>query len=371
MEKLNLEKNFKNPDNPFRIVFVCAMWLTGFDVKPLSVMYFDKPLKAHSLMQAIARANRVSDGKSNGLIVDYVGIVKELRAALAAYIVGEHKTTDPVIDKEKLYLQIKELTDIIVNFMSNKGYEIERLLEAKDFNKIEEIKNASDIMAQTDETKKRFNAMCRELFHMYKFIIPTEIGKENSAIITAVRAVFNHLNKQQAQADSTELMVSLQKIVDRHIDIKKSINASKEETHFDISNIDFNRLSQEFAKNKHKHLFIDNLRYEIEEHLSVALKNNPRRIDFYKRYEKIIETYNSEQDKVTIEKTFNDLMQLSKDLDEKQKEWIREGFDNQQQMTVFEMLFKETLTSSEIKQVKKVAISLVETINERISQMVH
>ena len=79
MEERNLDDEFKDADNPFRIVFVCAMWLTGFDVKPLSVMYFDKPMKAHGLMQAIARANRVAKGKSNGLIVDYVGVVKALR----------------------------------------------------------------------------------------------------------------------------------------------------------------------------------------------------------------------------------------------------------------------------------------------------
>ena len=73
MEKRELDKEFKDPLNPFRVVFVCAMWLTGFDVKCLSCLYLDKPLKAHTLMQTIARANRVNEGKSNGLIIDYIG----------------------------------------------------------------------------------------------------------------------------------------------------------------------------------------------------------------------------------------------------------------------------------------------------------
>ena len=85
MEKRELDKEFKDASNPFRVVFVCAMWLTGFDVKSLSCLYLDKPLKAHTLMQTIARANRVSEGKSNGLIIDYIGIVKALRKALADY----------------------------------------------------------------------------------------------------------------------------------------------------------------------------------------------------------------------------------------------------------------------------------------------
>ena len=113
------------------------------------------------------------------------------------------------------------------------------------------------------------------------------------------------------------------------------------------------------------------MRAVIEERLAIALKDNPRRVDFFERYEQIIEEYNSEQDKATIEKTFNELMRLSRELDEKQKEWIREGFQSQQQMTVFEMLFKETLTPAEIKKVKSVAIDLVATIDERLGQMVH
>ena len=85
MEKRELDKEFKDVENPLRVVFVCAMWLTGFGVKCLSCLYLDKPLKAHTLMQTIARANRVAEGKSNGLIVDYIGIVKALRKALALH----------------------------------------------------------------------------------------------------------------------------------------------------------------------------------------------------------------------------------------------------------------------------------------------
>ncbi len=83
--RLDMEEAFKSGEHPFRVAIVCAMWLTGFDVPTLSTLYLDKPLKAHTLMQAIARANRVSEGKSNGLIVDYCGILKNLRKALATF----------------------------------------------------------------------------------------------------------------------------------------------------------------------------------------------------------------------------------------------------------------------------------------------
>ena len=374
MEERNLDDEFKDADNPFRIVFVCAMWLTGFDVKPLSVMYFDKPLKAHNLMQAIARANRVAKGKSNGLIVDYVGVVKALRQALADYTRNPDGSGDPedvVIDKDELINHIRELTEQIVSFMNERGFDLETLLAACGFGKLDAIKDAADAMSATDEVKKRFGIMCRMLFKLYRFVTRTEVGEDLACRRDAVRAVYNQINQRRATADTTELMRQVRDIVSEHVEIGKTTEQAKEGTRFDISGIDFDRLGQEFARAKQKHLIISDLRSVIEERLELALADNPLCIDFYKRYEEIISAYNKEQDKALIEKTFNDLMKLSEDLDERQREWVREGFQNQQQMTVFEMLFKDTLTPSEIRKVKNVCIEMVEAIEKRLSEMVH
>lgn len=374
MEERNLDDEFKDADNPFRIVFVCAMWLTGFDVKPLSVMYFDKPLKAHNLMQAIARANRVAKGKSNGLIVDYVGVVKALRQALADYTRNPDGSGDPedvVIDKDELINHIRELTEQIVSFMNERGFDLETLLAACGFGKLDAIKDAADAMSATDEVKKRFGIMCRMLFKLYRFVTRAEVGEDLAYRRDAVRAVYNQINQRRATADTTELMRQVRDIVSEHVEIGKTTEQAKEGTRFDISGIDFDRLGQEFARAKQKHLIISDLRSVIEERLELALADNPLRIDFYKRYEEIISAYNKEQDKALIEKTFNDLMKLSEDLDEKQREWVREGFQNQQQMTVFEMLLKDTLTPSEIRKVKSVCIEMVEAIEKRLSEMVH
>lgn len=374
MEERMLDEEFKDPDNPFRIVFVCAMWLTGFDVKPLSVMYFDKPMKAHGLMQAIARANRVAEGKSNGLIVDYVGVVKALRAALADYTCdpdGKGNPDDVVVDKDELIERIEDLTAQIVAFMAKRGCDLESLLCAEGFGKIEAIRDAADVMCATDEVKKRFNIMCRMLFRMYRFVVRREVSEDLACRRDAIRAVYNQVNRQRAASDTTELMRQVHDIVGAHLVVSAQDDALKEGTRFDISGIDFDRLAQEFAKVKQKHLLIDDLRGVIELRLEQALKDNPLRIDFYERYERIIKCYNEEQDKALIEKTFNDLMKLSQDLDDKQKAWVREGFQNQQQMTVFEMLFKDTLTPAEIREVKSVCIEMVCAIEERLGQMVH
>ena len=126
MEKRELDKEFKDSKNPLRVVFVCAMWLTGFDVKCLSCLYLDKPLKAHTLMQTIARANRVAEGKSNGLIIDYIGIVKALRKALADYTanVGGGGGTDPTVDKDELIARIIETIDKAKTFLSENDFDL-------------------------------------------------------------------------------------------------------------------------------------------------------------------------------------------------------------------------------------------------------
>ena len=138
VEKRELDKEFKDSGNPLRVVFVCAMWLTGFDVKCLSCLYLDKPLKAHTLMQTIARANRVSEGKSNGLIVDYIGIVKALRKALADYTanVGGNGGTDPTIDKDELITRIMDTIAKAKSFLAEKDFDLQLLIDAYDFMKL-------------------------------------------------------------------------------------------------------------------------------------------------------------------------------------------------------------------------------------------
>ena len=125
MEKRELDKEFKDSDSNFRVVFVCAMWLTGFDVKSLSCLYLDKPLKAHTLMQTIARANRVAAGKSNGLIIDYIGIVGALKKALNDYTANKNgrNAIDPTVNKEELIGQIIKIIRIyLTNAFINKSH---------------------------------------------------------------------------------------------------------------------------------------------------------------------------------------------------------------------------------------------------------
>lgn len=102
------------------LVFACAMWLTGFDVKCLSCLYLDKPLKAHTLMQTIARANRVAEGKSSGLIIDYIGIIK----APAGYTANASGagSVGPTVDREKLIARILEIIASAESFLAGRDF---------------------------------------------------------------------------------------------------------------------------------------------------------------------------------------------------------------------------------------------------------
>lgn len=369
MEKRELDKEFRDPDNPFRVVFVCAMWLTGFDVKPLSVMYFDKPMKAHSLMQAIARANRVSEGKSNGLIVDYIGVVKALRRALAEYTRDPSgaQGESPVLDKEQLIRNVRTLLSSIDEFLEEHGFKLESLLSAQGFQRLAMMREGADAMCAGDETKKRFGIMSRELFKLFKFMERSDVSENDWAMRDAIDAIYKEITKRRDVPDTGAVMVQLQSIIDEHVSVDETNKSNPAK--FDISSIDFNILHQEFEKTKEKNLTLGKMRSVIERRLEVALSENPARADFFTRYQDIIDRYNQEQDRATIEATFEALMKLSRDLDDEQKRYVREGFTNEEQLAVFDMVYKDSLTKSEIKQVKKMCVQLVEAVQEKLAVM--
>lgn len=372
MEKRELDKEFKDPDNPFRIVFVCAMWLTGFDVQCLSTIYLDKPLKAHTLMQTIARANRVYDGKSNGLIVDCVGVVKALRRALADYTktVGGG-SVDPTPDKSVLLARIFEVMREITDYMASHDFSLTVLVSASGFDKLALVQSGANAMCANDETKKRFEIMARELFKLFKFVEREDVTDDHRAYKNAISAVYDMMQEKRKLADTTDLMVAVNQIVSEYVTVKKNEAGLVESKRFDISKIDFDRLRQEFSRARNRNLLLKDLKELVDDRLADMMRFNPTRINYYERYQKIIEEYNAEQSKTAIEKAFIDLLNLINDLDNEQKRYIREGFDSDEELAVYDLLFKESLTADEIKKIKKLAKLLLESIKSKISELDH
>ena len=179
MEKRELDKEYKDSDSKFRIVFVCAMWLTGFDVKTLSCLYLDKPLKAHTLMQTIARANRVSAGKTNGLIIDYVGIVKALEKALNDYTQNRNgKTSGPTIDKKELIKQVCAAVSGAKALLADHGFSLPALVAAQKFAKLSLIADGAETVCCDQETKKAFTTFAGEISRLIKYLNHDDISQE-------------------------------------------------------------------------------------------------------------------------------------------------------------------------------------------------
>lgn len=373
MEKREMDKEFKESDNPFRIVFVCAMWLTGFDVKSLATIYLDKPLKAHTLMQTIARANRVCDGKSNGLVVDYIGVVKALRQALADYTsnAGGKSGGDPAPDKTELIAKIQNTINSIELYMSEHEFVLKNLVDADHFKKLALVKAGADAMCKTDEIKKRFEIQARELFRMFKYIEKNEVSQETHKYKNAISEIYDQLQTKRRHADNSALMAQINEIVSEYVTVEKNIGA-EESKKFDISNIDFERLRREFEKAQNKNLLLKDLQLLVEERLAKMLKKNPLRIDYYERYQEIVDEYNRDNKKDEIAIIFENLMKLVSELDEEQKRYVKEGFDSDEELTMFDLLCKDkTLSKEEIKKVKKLSQEMLKKIKERIHELDH
>jgi len=371
METREMDKEFKDADNPLRIVFVCAMWLTGFDVKSLANIYLDKPLKAHTLMQTIARANRVCDGKSNGLIIDYIGVVKALRKALADYTNGSGGTgggNDPAPDKEELLAKIISTIAEIDCFMGEHDFTLKDLVTATDFQKLALVKSGANAMCTTDDVRKRFEIQARELFKLFKYVEHNELEEVHHHYKNAISAVYDQMQEKRAHADNSELMAEINSIVSSYIGVSDTAT-SEDGKKFDISKIDFDRLRKEFERAQNKNLLMKDLQELVELRLAQMLKSNPLRINYYERYQKIVDEYNKDNEKDEIAIIFENLMNLVNDMDEEERRYVREGFNSDEELAIYDLLFKESLSKEEVKQVKVLAQTLLTKIKARIHEL--
>jgi len=370
---IDIDLAFKKEEHPFRVVFVCAMWLTGFDVPSLSTLYLDKPLKAHTLMQAIARANRINEGKNNGLIVDYCGILKNLREALATFAGGggigggPPGTGDPklpVKPEEELLEELVETLDHTKTFLMDRGFNLDEVINKTGFYKIAAIKDAKEVINQSEETRKRFEIMAREVFKKFKACLTIKAVNNFKIPHDAIGIIYKKLQGDRDNADISVILQELHGIIDKAIDIKGKKPKKPEDNDndlFDISKIDFELLQEEFSKLKKKNTTVYCLKEAIEKKLASMLRRNPLRTDFYKRYQEIIRDYNQEKTRSTIEKTFADLMKMYATMTEEEKRAAREGL-NEEQLALFDLLLKPKISKQDRERVKLIAAELLESL---------
>jgi len=366
-KRIEIDLAFKDADHKFRVAIVCAMWMTGFDVPSLATLYLDKPLKAHTLMQAIARANRVYEGKVNGLVVDYCGVLKQLREALATFAVRGidggtgGKTVNPVGPQEDLLKKLSEAIHEARDFLFERGYDIERLKEKQGYDRIGEIPKAKEIINRSDETRKRFEILAREVFKTFKACLAIEGVNDFRWDYDAINLIYRSLQKDRDDSDITSIIRELHTIVDEAV-APRAIGESVDDGRtYDISRIDFEKLRKEFEKHPRKNTMTYCLKELVEERLRKMIERNPLRTDFYKRYQEIIDDYNLEKDRVMIEETFASLLRFFEQLDKEERRAIREGL-NEESLALFDLLEKPNLAPRDRSKLKSVARELLEKL---------
>ena len=376
MQRLSLDDAFKAEEHPFRIAIVCAMWLTGFDVPSLTTLYLDKPLKAHTLMQAIARANRVNEGKNNGMIVDYCGILKNLRKALATFAGtadggrnGESGETEPAQPDEELLADLAESIELIRAFLTDRQASLDNIMQETGFARNAAILAAKEAANDNDETRKRFEVMCRAVFSKFKACITVEGVNDYRAGYEAINIVYKSLQQDREQADISDIIRQLHQVVDGAIETRPEC-VREESRIYDISGIDFERLRQEFRHTPAKHTTVQNLKAVIEQRLQRLLQQNPLRTNFQRHYEDIVAEYNREKDRVTIEQTFEALMSIMNNMDVEESRAVREGLD-EESLAMFDLLKKPELTPNEIKRIKAVAVDLLKKLKAKKLRIDH
>ncbi|MDO9005642.1 MAG: type I restriction endonuclease subunit R [Aquabacterium sp.] len=371
-KRVDVETAFKNPKHPFRVAIVCAMWLTGFDVECLSTLYIDKPMRAHTLMQAIARANRVYPGKDFGLIVDYNGMLKSLREALAQYALGDDGgEADIVVPIEERVAALQDAIAVAEAHLQGLGFDPATLLRAKGFGRIQGLADAVEAVYTDDESKRRFEILSRVVFGRFKALLA-----EPSALAYAERhdnleAIYKKLSERRDTADVTELLKVLHRIVNQAIATQGPGVDQAEGLTIDLTQINMEKLRDEFARKvKRKATAIEDIRQIVEDKLAQMLALNPLRMNYEKKYQEIIAAYNQDKDRATIEDTFAKLMDLANGIDAEQRRALEEGL-SEAQLALFDLLLRDNLTKAERDRIKQASRELLAGVLKVIAPLDH
>jgi type I restriction enzyme R subunit len=362
MIKEDLETKFKKDDDPLRIVFVCAMWITGFDVPSCSTIYLDKPMKNHTLMQTIARANRVWKGKQNGLIVDYVGIFRNLQKALAIYGTTATGGEMPIKDKEELVRLLNDTIQKAFVFSQQHGVELDKILKATGFEREKLKDDAVSAFVEKDETRRQFLNIVGDVQKLFKSLLPDPEANQFGTIRKLLVVIAEKIRSEVGSADITSILEQVEDVLDASIATEGYVirPSATEAPYIDLSQIDFEWLRQQFEAGR-KPIEVQKLRAQLTVKVAKMVQMNKTRMNFLEEFQRMIDEYNSGA--ANIETFFARLMAFTQKLSEEDKRAISEEL-TEEELTIFDLLTKPDpdLTKAEEREVKKVAKELLQKL---------
>ena len=368
--RVDVTSAFKNPLHPFRVAIVCAMWLTGFDVECLSTLYIDKPMRAHTLMQAIARANRRFPGKDFGLIVDYNGMLKSLREALAQYALGDDAGDEEIVAPlEERVTALRDAIEVTEAHLCALGFDPVLLIGARGFTRIQGLADAVEAVYTNDEAKRRFEILARVLFSRFKALLVEPSVLSYAERHDNIEAIYRKLGERRDTADVSALLKVLQRIVNQAIATQTPGADQAQGLTVDLSQINMEKLRDEFGRKvKRKASVIEDIRQIVEEKLAQMLAKNPLRMNYEKKYQEIIAAYNADKDRATVEDTFARLLDLANSLDAEQRRAIELGL-SEEQLALFDLLSKESLNKAERELIKQASRELLAELQRLIAPL--
>jgi type I restriction enzyme R subunit len=366
MLKENLDEKFKDEKSELRLVFVCAMWITGFDVPTCSTIYLDKPMRAHTLMQTIARANRVAPGKESGLIVDYVGIFRALQSALATYARpsagGGAGEGGPVLDKTELVAALQTALNEAAAFSQMRGVHLESIAQAQGFNRIGLIDDAVEAFLATEADKKHYLHLASRVARLFKAILPDPLANELAPLAVLVAYLASKIHAETDPPDISAVMGDVEQLLNDSIATEgyRIGPASSPEALVNLSEIDFEALQAKFAKG-HKRTEAEKLKRLIEGKLAIMVAMNASRTDLAEKFQRLIDEYNAGSQ--NIEAFFAELKDFAKTLNVEDQRAIAENL-TEEELALFDILTKPepVLSKSEQAEVKKVCRELLATL---------
>jgi type I restriction enzyme, R subunit len=388
----NLAEDFKNANHPLRIAFVCAMWMTGFDVPCLSTMYLDNPLKDHTLMQTIARVNRVFKDKVDGLIIDYSGAIHNLADALATYAQeypGAYDEQDsPVGEKSELVQALRDKLKECEEFCQGRGIDVpallERLEEAGRQKQRELVLSAVNALLVYDEIKVSYLVLAGEIRNLYKGILPDAAEKEFTLPVHLHHLVESRIYDTMRRPIAPDLMQDIRDLVHRSLEVRERLDRLSADTYevpgsFYLHQVDLSRLDSSL-RSGHRHIAAEQLRNQILDRIQRMMQVNPSRVTYMEKLQRAIDRYNEgcenqaiypdlvdstrniSQHPATIldqERLLDEyddaLMEVARDVAEEEQRHTREGL-SEQELAIFDILtLNVSLTGEERARVKQVA----------------
>lgn len=359
-----LDEKFKDTQDPLRLVFVCAMWLTGFDAPSCSTVYLDKPMRNHTLMQTIARANRVFPGKHSGVIVDYANVFASLEKALAIYGAGKDGK-NPVKDKQKLVDELRSAIGDATGYCAQHGVRLDDIetLAVGGLERLQAVEDALNALISPEPIRRDFFAHERLVSTLYRAVKPNPAAFEFSGRVASITTIADAIRAKlnPNPADISGVMGDINKLLDDSI-TGMTIREQGPPA-LDLSKINFEALAKRFRESKHKNTDLEVLKAAIRAQMDKMIELNPTRSDFAEKFEKLIENYNAGSR--SIEELFEDLLKVSRDLSEEQHRHVRENM-TEEELVIFDILTRPTpeLSHEERAEVKKVARDLLARLKE-------